>query len=596
MIQEDSPHLGSCDIAWMQAIGSRCIFHTNTVERMEKKQNEPKTMTKLLLMAAMLSIPQHLVWGQTTERSRPAAWNDLVQGGRFMDRYLPLPDLGGMTTDVWGTADVVPRDVNNGIEEKDWSYWGGNTRLMDDGKYHLFVCRWRENAPLGHMAWKSSTVVHAVADHPQGPYVTLAEVGPGHNPEWYISASGKYVIYVVDGYYEASHIDGPWEHKTFEFDLRDRYSESKPHNFLHNLTFAQREDGSYLMVNRKGDVWMSSDGLSAWNRITDGNVYPPVEGKYEDPCVWKTNVQYHLVVNDWLGRIAWYLRSKDGVKWKVDPGEAYVPGIARYENGRKENWFKYERVKVLQDEYGRATQANFAVIDTLKRQDLPNDSHSSKLICIPMTAGRLLTVLNKKTVSSETRSIRVKVQAEKGFDPHTDIDVASLRFGASEEVNVGRGCKALSTKPMGRDLVITFDGSGNGLTEEHFAGKLIGRTSAGSLLFGYSKLPGVSYIEPILSTRLPRFTKTADGYKVAVEIENFGQVASKRGHLQVLGDLDGTHMVIAKGKIPPIKPFESTIVELVGKSRLEVGKTYDVSTVIRSKRRKPEFFTNSVVF
>jgi len=43
---------------------------------------------------------------------------------------------------------------------------------------------------------------------------------------------------------------------------------------------------------------------------------------------------------------------------------------------------------VLQDELGRATQAHFAVIDTIKWNDLGGDTHSSKHICIPLTVGR----------------------------------------------------------------------------------------------------------------------------------------------------------------------------------------------------------------
>ena len=35
-------------------------------------------------------------------------------------------------------------------------------------------------------------------------------------------------------------------------------------------------------------------------------------------------------------------------------------------------------LKVFQDEKGRAVQMNFAVIDTIKWNDLPNDKHSSK--------------------------------------------------------------------------------------------------------------------------------------------------------------------------------------------------------------------------
>jgi len=145
---------------------------------------------------------------QITERARPKGWDKLVNGGRFMDRFLPMPDLGGMTTNTWGAKNVIPRDINNGIEDPEWSYWGGKVRLLDDGKYHLFVCRWPENSPKGHMEWPRSTVVHTVADNRFGPYKVVAEIGKGHNPEWYISKTGKYVIYVINGYYVSDDING----------------------------------------------------------------------------------------------------------------------------------------------------------------------------------------------------------------------------------------------------------------------------------------------------------------------------------------------------------------------------------------------------
>ena len=68
-------------------------------------------------------------------------------------------------------------------------------------------------------------------------------------------------------------------------------------------------------------------------------------------------------------------------------------------DGKKEDWFKYERPKVLQDEYGRAVQANFAVIDTLKFADDACDNHSSKNITIPLNPGLLLHVEANKTKS-----------------------------------------------------------------------------------------------------------------------------------------------------------------------------------------------------
>ncbi|MEM9646036.1 MAG: hypothetical protein AAF989_13695, partial [Planctomycetota bacterium] len=343
-------------------------------------------------------------------------------------------------------------------------------------------------------------------------------------------------------------------------------------HYLHNCTFAKREDGSFLMVNRHGHVWFGEDGLSKFHRVSPARVYPLAEGAYEDPCVWRTNVQYHLIVNDWKGRIAWHLRSKDGVSWKVDSGEAYMPGISVHETGIQEDWFKYERVKVLQDQHGRAYAANFAVIDALKHSDLANDNHSSKLITVPMVKGRLLIVENEMALGLDTKEIRVRVQAEPGFDPHHDIDMEATRFGAPEEVDFGRGCKILSSHADGKDLILVFDGEGNGFSDHNFAGKLIGKDSDGKLLFGYCRLPEVNYAPPILSSRLPVVAKL-DGQQVLnVEVRNLGQSMASGGTVSVLVAHDGGWSEIGSGNVPDLRPFESAMLSMSATERVPVGR------------------------
>ena len=41
------------------------------------------------MAASFLFAPVH---AQITERERPAEWQHLVKGARFMDRFLPMPD------------------------------------------------------------------------------------------------------------------------------------------------------------------------------------------------------------------------------------------------------------------------------------------------------------------------------------------------------------------------------------------------------------------------------------------------------------------------------------------------------------------------
>lgn len=514
-------------------------------------------------------------------RERPAEWSQLVPGGSFNDLFLPMPDLGGMTTAAWGETNVVRREVRNGIEDPAWSYWGGNTMLEEDGKYHLMVARWAENSPKGHMQWFDSEVVHTVSDSPYGPFEVQDVIGPGHNPTYYKTASGKYVLYVIDACYLADSVNGPWTRTTLEYDSRDR-RDTKAKNYLHNNDFIMREDGTMFMLNRHGQVWFSQNGDDTFYRTSPEIIYPDVPGRFEDPLVWKDNVQYHMIVNDWSGRVAWYQRSKDGVNWVTEPGSAYEPGIAVNENGTKEDWFKFERMRPVQDEYGRAYAANFAVIDVLKHSDLPNDKHNSKLIVIPITVGRLLSVLNEDPITAATKCIQLKVAAEEGFNPQTDMDIGSLRFGASSEVNYGRGCRVIKTEKAGRDLILTFDGNGHGFSAENFAGKLLGKTNKGKLLFGWSRLPGVDYIAPILSARLPVFT----GNMAEVEVQNFGQVASEPAEVEVL--IDGKPLT--SGSVPVLQPFGKTVVKMRGVPRKFAPKA-QVTVRLKSNGKAVEELT-----
>jgi hypothetical protein len=527
---------------------------------------------------------------QIVERNRPAEWEGLVPGARFMDRFLPMPVQGKLTSDTWGADNVVPRYIDNGIEDREWSYWGGNAVLGPDGRYHLFVCRWREDSQRGHHEWSRSIVVHAVADRSTGPYKVKDTIGPGHNPEVFQLKDGRYVIYVINGYYVADSVNGPWQRSTFEFDPRDR----RIIEGLSNLSFAQREDGSYLMVCRGGGIWFSQTGISPYYQVTDRRVYPPVAGNFEDPVVWRTPIQYHMIVNDWRGRIAYYLRSKDGIHWKVEPGEAYLPGIARYEDGTVVDWFKYERIKVLQDKHGRAMQADFAVIDVLKNEDKGSDNHSSKHICIPLTVGRLMTLLNQAPITEDTETIRVKIEAEEGFNPQGDMDLDSLRLGASEEVNFGRGSRAVKTERSGEDLIVTFAGKGNGLTQDNFVIKLLGKTTQGKLLFGYARLPWLDYLEPALSPCAPKVTPTDRGFVISVEVQNFGQVASKTSDIQIVTRQGDELVRLASGQVPPLKPFEKATVEVFCGKVFDAGMAYPLTTIINPGSLNPVMLERKV--
>jgi len=124
----------------------------------------------------------------------------------------------------------------------------------------------------------------------------------------------------------------------------------------------------------------------------------------------------------------------------------------------------------------------FAAIDVDKNRDLSNDNYSSKNSVVPLLVGRRMKILNMGN------EVQVKVLAEENFDPQKDMDIKSLRFGAPEQVNFGKGSKVLRRENSGKGLLLYFSNKECKFTKEDFAGKLIGKDSNGKLLYGYARI------------------------------------------------------------------------------------------------------------
>ena len=103
---------------------------------------------------------------------------------QFMDCFLPMPIVEGLTEDCWGADLVGARDQGNGLEDRDlsdYSYWDGAI-LKDDesGKYYMFASRW--NQAGGHWGqdgisgWQGSQAVYAVSDSLYGPYEDMGPI------------------------------------------------------------------------------------------------------------------------------------------------------------------------------------------------------------------------------------------------------------------------------------------------------------------------------------------------------------------------------------------------------------------------------------
>src|SRR5947207_3378493 len=120
---------------------------------------------------------------------RPATQPATQRANRtLIDYFQPLPVKGKLSADVWGAAEVGPRDPDNGLEDRtleQWCYWDGAVIQGPEGKWHMFASRWPQN--LGHRGWSKSLAVHAVSDDVLGPYQDKGlcwpdnKGGKGHN-------------------------------------------------------------------------------------------------------------------------------------------------------------------------------------------------------------------------------------------------------------------------------------------------------------------------------------------------------------------------------------------------------------------------------
>ena len=175
----------------------------------------------------------------------------------------------------------------------------------------------------------------------------------------------------------------------------------------------------------------------------------------------------------------------------------------------------------------------------------------------------LLSVLNTTPIDASTPTIEVRIAAEKGFNPSSQLDIPSLRFGSFNEVNFGRGCKPLSWKKEGKDVIITFEGKESGITAEEFAPKLIGKDKKGEFVIGYARLPYINYTPAILSALRPRYDEAEKLWKV--EVQNFGLSTSEETTLKITSN----ELTVVETLLPPLKSYETKTLSIKGENRLE---------------------------
>ena len=143
------------------------------------------------------------------------------------------------------------------------------------------------------------------------------------------------------------------------------------------------------------------------------------------------------------------------------------------------------------------------------------------------------------------------------------------------------------TEQDGKDLIAVFSGKGNGFADHNFAGKLLGRTSDGKLLFGYCRLPWVDYDEPILTVRRPQVTVQDAKHVLSIEVSNHGQVASKPSEIQI----EAADIPAVTAACPALQPYGKASIDVTLPDSFKAGQTYDLTITTGSHLQQPTVFT-----
>ena len=369
----------------------------------------------------------------------------------FINYFQPTPITCPLTKSAWGCTatgstppncvagmGVVPRDTCNGIESSTnppgYYYWDGTVVLGVDGTYHLFADRWAGTQGF-NPGWTGSDPIHAVGGKSAlGPYTdkgyaySNASFGSdphhGHNSQVVTLLNGTYALIVSEvvpfTIFTATSLDGPWT----PCSGSPGSGLSVPSGFGGNTSYASnvslvvRPDGDFEITQRHGLIALSTNGICGpYKAQQPTNKYPSneaipsqysasiypnrqkhtdpmgpstVESTYtlaEDPVIWFSGGQYHVLYDYPDDRVGYHLTSLDGIHDWTDQGLAYDPRYAQqifsYTDGTVDHWYKMERPNVLV-ENDIITHVTFAVSDVDKNNQISaGTNHGSKVIVVP---------------------------------------------------------------------------------------------------------------------------------------------------------------------------------------------------------------------
>ena len=311
------------------------------------------------------------------------------------------PPFRGSSESIIDFSELIqPVPINSILSEEGYFVWGGSVVKGDDGLYHMFYARWKEE--YGFNAWVThSEIAHATSENPGGPFkfvdISLKPRGPQfwdglttHNPTVH-KFDEKYYLYYMGttgdgkvmpdlnfvhrnnqriGVVWADDPNGPWHRN--DKPLIDVSPDEKADEALmvSNPSITKMKDGKFLMVYKAvakhnkmpfgGPVThqaaISESPIGPFSKHNNRIFYKKGERfPAEDPFVWyqRSDNIYYGIVKDMHGTFTKhgvslaFFKSKDGLNWEPSENPLASKLEIKWEDGTIEKVARLERAQIL---------------------------------------------------------------------------------------------------------------------------------------------------------------------------------------------------------------------------------------------------------
>jgi len=310
----------------------------------------------------------------------------------------PKEKKGYSINDFSALIQLVPK--SSIFAEDGYYVWGASVIKGEDGLYHMFYSRWKDE--YGFNAWVThSEIAHATSENPGGPFkfvdIALSPRGPAfwdglttHNPTIH-KFDGKYYLYYMGNTGDGVNMqdlnfihrnnqrigvawsedpNGPWQR--LNIPLVDVSPDEHADDALmtSNPSVTKMRDGKFLIVYKavaKHEELPFGGPVTHQAAIAETPLGPISkhnkrifykEGEHfpaEDPFVWyqESDDIYYGLVKDMHGVFTEYgvslafFRSEDGLNWEPADNPLASKLEIKWEDGTIEKVANLERAQIL---------------------------------------------------------------------------------------------------------------------------------------------------------------------------------------------------------------------------------------------------------